>query len=148
MPPRDGLLAGAAPDYADAFAVDLPAGSSTDPDVWRRRVFADPPTFLRRLMQLRDLLVRPFGLRRPADDLREGFPVLARAEDEVLMGVDDRHLDFRVSIRTVPTAESSTVLVLTTTVTFHGTLGRLYFLPVRPFHQRLVPLLMRRAVRR
>lgn len=98
-------------------------------------------------MSRRDLLVRPFGLRRAADaDPREGFPVLTRAADEVLMGLDDRHLDFRVSIRVVPAADGPSVLVLTTTVTFHGALGRLYFLPVRPFHLRLIPLLMRRAV--
>ena len=148
-PPHDGLLGGAAPHYADAFAVQLPAGASTDPEVWRRELFASPPATLRRLMRLRDLLVKPLGLRRSANhDLREGFPVLARSDDEVLMGVDDRHLDFRISLRVVAAADAPSVLVLTTTVTFHGALGRLYFHLVRPFHERIVPTLLRRAVRR
>lgn len=147
VPPRDGLLAGASWDYADAFAVDLPAGASADPEVWRREVLATPPAALRRLMHLRDLLVLPLGLRRSSDrSLREGFPVLARRDDEVLVGVDDRHLDFRVSIRVLVTANAPTVLVVTTTVTFQGRLGRLYFLPVRPFHRRIVPALLHRAV--
>lgn len=147
-PPRDGLLSGLCSHYADAYAVDLPPDASTDPDVWRRRIFASPPVALSRLVRLRDFVVRPLGLRDAADlDPRhEAFPVLARSADEVLMGADDRHLDFRVSVRVVANAHASSALVLTTTVTFHGALGRLYFIPVRPFHRRIVPVLLRRAV--
>lgn len=146
--PRDGLLSGPCSHYADAYAIDLPPDASTDPDVWRRRVFGSPPVTLSRLTRLRDFVVRPLGLRDAADldPRREGFPVLARSADEVLMGADDRHLDFRVSVRVVTTADAPSALVLRTTVRFHGALGRLYFIPVRPFHRRIVPVLLRRAV--
>ena len=148
-PPTDGLLAGSAPDVADAFTVALPPGASTDLEFWRRRVFASPPVTVRRLLRLRDLLVRPLGLRTASRaDPQEGFPVLGRREHEVLMGLDDRHLDFRVSLRLLRSDDADDSLLLTTTVTFHGALGRLYFALVRPFHRRIVPAMLRSAVTR
>ena len=149
QPPTDGLLAGSMPDVADAFTVALPPGASTDLDVWRRNVFASPPATIRRLLRLRDLLVRPLGLREASeDDLHEGFPVLGRRDREVLMGLDDRHLDFRVSLRLLQSDQAADSLLLTTTVTFHGALGRLYFALIRPFHRRIVPVMLRSAVTR
>ena len=62
------------------------------------------------------------------------------------MGLDDRHLDFRVSLRLLRSDDAAGVLQLTTTVTFHGRLGRLYFALVRPFHRRIVPAMLRSAV--
>ena len=148
-PPTDGLLAGSVPDVADSFTVALPPGASTDVDVWRRRVFASPPVIVRRLLRLRDALARPLGLREASGaDPFEGFPVLGRREHEVLMGLDDRHLDFRVSLRLLRSGGAPESLQLTTTVTFHGALGRLYFVLVRPFHRRIVPAMLRSAVSR
>ena len=148
-PPADGLLAGPVPDVADSFTVALPPGACTDVEVWRRGVFASPPAIVRRLLRLRDLLVRPLGLRRASGaDPLEGFPVLGRREHEVLMGLDDRHLDFRVSLRLLRSGGAAASLQLTTTVTFHGPLGRLYFALIRPFHRRIVPAMLRSAVTR
>ena len=146
-PPANGLLAAPVPDVADSFTVALPPGASTDLEVWRRRLFASPPAIIGRLLRLRDLLVRPLGLRTASgDDPLEGFPVLGRGEDEVLMGLDDRHLDFRVSLRLLRSGGAAEFLQLTTTVVFHGGLGRLYFALVRPFHRRIVPAMLRSAV--
>ena len=146
-PPANGLLTGPVPDVADSFTVALPPGASTDVEVWRRRLFASPPVVIRRLLQLRDLLVRPLGLRGASgSDPLEGFPVLGRGEHEVLMGLDDRHLDFRVSLRLLQSGGAAEALQLTTTVAFHGRLGRLYFALVRPFHRRIVPAMLLSAV--
>ena len=146
-PPSDGLLAESVPDVADSFTVVLPPGASTDVEVWRRRLFASPPAIVQRLLRLRDVLVRPLGLRTASgDDPLEGFPVLGRGEDEVLMGLDDRHLDFRVSLRLLQSGGAAESLQLTTTVTFHGAPGRLYFALIRPFHRRIVPAMLRSAV--
>ncbi len=146
-PPTDGLLAGSVPDVADSFTVALPLGASSDVEVWRTRVFAYTPAVIRRLLRLRDLLVRPLGLRTASGlGPQQGFPVLARRDDEVLMGLDDRHLDFRVSLRVLPAGGAAEFLQLTTTVTFHGRLGRLYFAAVQPFHRRIVPAMLRSAV--
>ncbi|MGW1910753.1 DUF2867 domain-containing protein [Streptomyces sp. NPDC002076] len=141
--PADSALAAQLPrvDYQDAFAVRLPPGSSTNPEEWARRLFRDLPPWVRRLMRLRDALVRPFGLRRGDHRASMPFPRLLATEREVIIGVDDRHLDFRGSVHT-----DGATLTLATVVHFHNALGRLYFRPVRPFHRRIVRAALRRAL--
>jgi hypothetical protein len=72
--------------------------------------------------------------------------VFDRRPDELLLGEDDRHLDFRVSVLLRDEGEAQWATV-TTVVRFHNALGRAYFAVVRPFHQLIVPALMRRALR-
>jgi Protein of unknown function (DUF2867) len=75
------------------------------------------------------------------------FKVYQRSEDEILMGEDDRHLDFRVSVL-LQVRHDERWAVITTVVRFNNWLGRVYFLPVRPLHRLIVPAMMRNAVRR
>ena len=67
--------------------------------------------------------------------------VFKRDDDELLFGVDDRHLDFRISIQRIGASE----LCVTTAVKLNNWMGRLYFLPVKPMHRIVVPAMMRRA---
>jgi hypothetical protein len=103
-------------------------------------------------MGLRNALVAPLGLVATRSALaRAGdrigiFPVLAETLDEVLLGLDDRHLDFRVCVRVLDDGGERLGLVATL-VRFHGALGRAYFLPVRPAHRLIVPAMLRRGVR-
>ena len=133
-------------DYFDVFS------TSVGPDVTleeaARRVFSGRPS---RLMRLRDALVRPFGLKtsprgsRPVPHFVPGervglFTLFQRTEEELLLGADDRHLDFRVSLR-VAGGEAS----LATAVRFRNNFGRAYFFCIRPFHALLVQGMLRRA---
>ncbi|GAA1221206.1 hypothetical protein GCM10009665_09230 [Kitasatospora nipponensis] len=143
--PADSQIAAGFPrvDYRDAFAAALPPGAATDPQEWARRVFAQPPGWIGRLLRLRDTLVAPLGLRG-AERRSAGpfpFPQLRLTEREVVYGKDDRHLDFRVSVHT-----GGGELTITTVVHWNNALGRAYFRPVRPFHRRIVRSLLRRAV--
>ncbi|MER8187676.1 DUF2867 domain-containing protein [Kitasatospora sp. NPDC094015] len=140
--PADSLLHAALPriDHRDAFAVRLPPGAGTDPVEWTRRLFTRPPGWTRRLMRLRDALVRPFGLGTRDRSSLTPFPQLATTDHEVVFGRDDRHLDFRSSVHL-----ADGVLTLGTVVRYRNLLGRAYFLPVRPFHRRVVRALLRRA---
>ncbi len=109
------------------------------------------------LLLVRNLAVRALGLM-PARDVsrlpermtlepgsRLGFfDVLAAGRDEVVLGEDDRHLDYRFLVRVI---RDRRTLSAETTVAFHGWLGRLYFLPVRPFHALIVPILLRASLR-
>ena len=74
------------------------------------------------------------------------FHVLARNGDEILLGEDDRHLDFRLSVL-VRRQAGVAWAVVTTVVRYNGLLGRAYFLPVRPFHKRIVPAMLRNMQR-
>lgn len=146
-------------DYADAYLARLPAGHHYTLDEAVALVFATAPGWVKGLLQLRNALVRPFGLKvdppGPAADksapllpgARLGlFRVFARRPDELLLGEDDRHLDFRVSLLLRDEGEAQWAIV-TTVVSFHNALGRAYFAVVRPFHQLIVPALIRRALR-
>lgn len=145
-------------DYSDAFAVAIPA--SADARSLAESIFTSPPWWVAGLVLLRNMLVLPLGLiATPSAFRREAvrangigdrigmFPVVALAEDEVLLGLDDRHLDFRVSVRVFRegTAQRG---VVTTLVRFHGKLGRTYFIPVLPLHRVIVPSMLRHGVTR
>ncbi len=107
-------------------------------------------------MWLRDRLVSVIGLRtsrervssRPPDEgLQPGdkagiFAVLARTDDEVLMGADDRHLNFRASVL-VNRGPARSSVVLSTVVHYNNLQGRAYFFVVRPFHKVIVTSILR-----
>ena len=162
MPPA-GLAAQAFPriDYADAYAARLPRGAACDVDDFARAFFSVTPRWAALLMALRDRAVAPFGLktsRRAAPPRPEGmtfqpgdargiFRVFAHAEDEILIGEDDRHLDFRVGL-VVARRGAACWATIPTVVRYNTLLGRLYFLPVRFGHRLIVPAMLREAVRR
>jgi hypothetical protein len=160
LPPGSLAVAGLPRiDYADSYLARLPAGRRYTLDEAVALVFATTPGWVKGLMQLRNGLVRPFGLKvgspreapGRAGPLLPGarvgiFRVFDRRPDELLLGEDDRHLDFRVSVLLRDEGEAQWATV-TTVIHFHNALGRAYFAVVRPFHQLIVPTLMRRALR-
>jgi hypothetical protein len=70
--------------------------------------------------------------------------VLAIDEGELVLGIDDTHLDVRVSVLK-QRAGAGACYVLGSLVTTHNLLGRLYMIPVAPFHRLIVVSMMRRA---
>jgi Protein of unknown function (DUF2867) len=134
-------------DYLDVFATLVERKESLESVA--RRVFGGRPP---RLMRLRDALVRPFGLRtsprgpRPPPGFVPGeriglFTLFARTDQELLLGEDDKHLDFRICLRVTGDGTAS----LTTLVRFRNAWGRLYFALIRPFHAVMVRTMLRRA---
>ncbi len=130
-------------DFADAWAVTVLPGDSRSAADWAHAALSPErsPQVVTALMWVRDTLVRPFGVEVVAKSTAPytGFPLLATGDDEVVLGIDDKHLDFRVGIRVTDAS-----CTMTTTVTLHNALGRLYWLPVRWFH----PLVVRAVLRR
>jgi hypothetical protein len=116
-------------DFADAYSVTAPGGVDAVEAV--RRAFARPPRWAAALMDLRDCLVAPFGLR-PAPST--GFPVISEAPDMVVMGFDDRHLDFRIVVTV-----AAGVATVTTIVRRRNWVGRVYLAAVLPFHRLIAP---------
>jgi hypothetical protein len=144
-------------DYADAYRVRLPAASPRDIDSLTHAALTAAPAWASMLMRLRDGIAGLVGLKtsrrggsQPRVLLQPGasigiFRVLARAADEILLGQDDRHLDFRVSVL-LQSERGDDWVVVSTLVRFNNWLGRAYFLPVRPLHRLIVPAMMRRAL--
>lgn len=59
-----------------------------------------------------------------------------------MLGEDDQHLDYRVSVR-LEREQGKCWVVVSTVVKFNNGLGRAYFVPVRPVHKIIVPAMMR-----
>jgi hypothetical protein len=141
-PPRTALLASALPRVAwsDAYAVPASPGTPDDPQTWADAVFRDPPRWVGAALVLRELLVGLVGIDRAG---RSAFDTVARTDDEVLLGSDANHLDFRASVRREPDR-----VVLTTVVQLHNARGRAYSALVRLVHPTIVRAMLRRAARR
>jgi hypothetical protein len=147
-------------NLADAFAIRLPSGASNDPDVLARFIFAQQPSWVGTLLGLRDVLVAGFGLKTSKQlatiataakkSERVGiFKVYSTNEAEIVMGEDDKHLDFRLSVlcSTGAAPDSGRHLTLSTVVHCHNLLGRVYILVIAPFHRMVVKASLRRAAR-
>jgi hypothetical protein len=160
--PRETLVSRAFAhiDYADAYRVRLPAGSPHDVDALTRAFFTATPGWVGALMALRDRIVGLIGLktsqrggRSRADVVFQPgaslgiFRVLARTADEILLGEDDRHLDFRASML-LQRELNIDWMVVSTVVRFNSRLGRAYFAPVRPIHRLIIPAMLRSAIRK
>jgi hypothetical protein len=149
-----------APDLADAYAVRLPDNAIDDPELLARFLFAHQAGWVAQLLGLRDALVARVGLKT-SRQLREAgaassrehvdfFRIYARSAHEIILGENDSHLDFRLSVlqQTRHTRDGrSRYLVLSTVVHCHNGLGRFYILAIAPFHRLVVRSALRRAAR-
>lgn len=135
---------------ADAFAIQLPPGAAQDPEVLARFMFANQPAWIAMLMRVRDTIVSAFGLKTgkhlatlatEARAERVGiFKIYSKNATEIVVGEDDTHLDFRVSVM-----RTSALLTVSTVVHCHNRLGRIYLLLIAPFHRMVVKASLRRA---
>lgn len=157
--PRDGALRRyfAEGDFLDGQSVPLPHPA---PDAAGLTIatFFDMPRWVMALLAFRNALVAPLGLKTGGrGDLRPPtreeivdctyagiFAVHSATPDEVVLGSNDRHLDFRVSIlRSVP----DDLVAISTWVRPHNGLGRAYLGLVYPFHRIIVARCLANAAR-
>ncbi len=140
------LLPGA--QYADAFSVTVPNPNLTVGEA-ARAMWSSAPAWVHVLMTVRNLAVAPFGLKRAAEGKAGShptigiFPVVSETPERVVMGFDDKHLDFRVIVDAAPASCGQSVTAATVVRT-HNLLGRVYLAAVLPFHRIIVTSLLRR----
>jgi len=136
------LISAALPrvDFADAWSVPLVDGVTSDPAEWAREVFMTTPAWVAALMGLRNALVRLVGIEHGD---RSAFAVTERTDDEALLGIDAKHLDFRASLLV-----DRGLVTLATVVQLHNARGRLYMAIVKRFHPAIVRSMLAQASRR
>ena len=124
--PRTSRLWGlhAPGDFIDGYAVESTASVAQALETG----FA-MPGWARGLLALRNLLVAPFGLKTGAAGGDSLFPLHHRDETEIVMGTDDRHLDFRIAL-----LRQDGRIHMATWVRPHNAAGRAYLALVMPFH--------------
>jgi hypothetical protein len=142
---------------ADAFAIALPPDTSIDPQVLARFIFAHQPAWIGKLTKLRDMIVAGFGLKTTRELASLGnnakaqrvgiFKIYSTSKNEIVVGEDDKHLDFRVSVLCSgeTDATSGRQLTLSTVVHCHNLLGHAYLFVIAPFHRAVVRASLRRA---
>lgn len=79
------------------------------------------------------------------------FPVLAVEANELIVGANDSHLDFRIAVvhrqrRETPTNQKE--VVLASVVRCHNRTGKLYITLIAPFHRLVVRAMLKRAAAR
>lgn len=119
------------------------------------------PGWINALMSLRNAIVSIVGLKRSNDKKlvkqmknvrfvagkKVGFfNVYDRTDNELILGEDDKHLNFRISLflDNQATDPSKKVIAVTTVVTFNNWMGSVYFFFVKPFHRLIVPSMMKK----
>jgi hypothetical protein len=114
------------------------------------------------LMMLRDKIVGIFGLKISGDMNQKPakktsyepgeqlgiFKLFDKTESEFLLGEDDKHLNFRVSLLLESISPEINKVSVTTAVKFNNMMGRIYFLPVKPVHQLLVRATVKDMIRK
>ncbi len=146
-------------NLADAYSISLPEGTSANPELLARFIFSQRAPWITGLMKVRDALVTGFGLKTSTqlaslgvDDRakRVGiFKIYRTTEHEIVLGEDDKHLDFRLSVlcSAQPALAGERRLVVSTVVHCHNRLGRIYIFFIAPFHRVVIRSSLRRAAR-
>jgi len=96
------------------------------------------------LFQLRNVLVKPFGLRKSKDvtlipENGLPFPELASFSDELIMHATDKHLNFLLSV-----LKTKTSVEVTTVLEYKMWLGRAYFFLIKPLHILIIKSMLSR----
>jgi hypothetical protein len=148
-------LAGA--DFCDAYEAQLTCATLSPTEIFLR-ASRTTPRWVEELMAIRNRVVRLFGLKdvgamrtatRPPETYQVGdrlgiFSIFGKTEKELLLGIDDSHLDVRVSVLKSQ-RDGVPHYVLSTVVHVHNLLGRVYMAPVGRIHPFVVRSMMARA---
>lgn len=135
-------------DWADCYSVRLER-SDLEPLNVARELFGRAPRWVWALLTIRNRIVGLFGLKAAelkltGQDRIGGFPVVEHDDRHVLLGFDDKHLDFRIVVAIEPEGGQHQHVSLTTLVERHNLFGRVYILLITPFHKLIVKTFLKR----
>lgn len=154
-PAQSQLIARIAPeDFVDC-AFGACANPALSPSRAATIVAGHFPKWAQGLIWLRNLIVGPFGLKtgndgvpsiKDPDNLQVGdtilvFRVESISQNEIILGEDDKHLDFRISVYV-----GTDGYYLTTWVHRNNLFGKIYLATIMPFHKLIVMDAIRRLV--
>lgn len=130
-------------DWADCYRLRV-AGHGLTAEAAARHVLSSFPWWVDMLMGIRNRVVGLFGLKpaAPAAGDEAGriaiFPIVQNTPSQVVLGFDDRHLDFRIVVDVADDGPDWQTVSVTTLVWRKILLGRLYIAVITPFHKLIV----------
>ena len=120
-----------------------------------RFIFSHQAPWISSLIAVRDAIDGRFGLKTAKQLTSLGaesktgrvgiFKIYGTSPTEIVLGEDDKHLDFRLSVLKVPDGDRTSVFV-STICTVHNLSGKVYLFFVVPFHRYGVRKLMASAL--
>lgn len=146
--------------FADSYKVSLRDQSMSMPTIFFG-IFGHSPLWLKTLLLLRNRAAAFFGLEVPdaslilkpvqkahynVGDTIGPWPIFELQEHELIVGRDNSHLDFRLSILKAQSETGHNVTV-STICNVHNIYGKLYLSVIVPFHKWGVKRLLTNAVR-
>jgi len=138
-------------DYLDVYQIRKQTNESVDSIT--TQIFS-LPRWVNGLLKIRNSIVGKLGLKTgnkkdtivevyyPTGSKAVFFTVIDRNENEIVMAENDKHLNFRTSVY-IDRNDTNTDIYLSTLVKFNNTWGKLYFLPVKPFHKLIIKSLLK-----
>lgn len=151
-------------DYTDSFqSIVIDKENKLQLTDICKAFFSSAPKWIKKLFGLRNKIVGMFGLKTPGSNgqkqaldnfkCEQGdqvglFKVFDKTDNEVVLGEDDKHLDFRVSFILIKSNENEIEkqLIISTTVVFKNLFGRLYFSLIKPLHKFIVPIMLKSII--
>lgn len=112
-------------------------------------MFGRSPRWVGLLLSLRNRIVGLFGLKSAELGIAEGqtigaFPVVSARDDQVVLGFDDSHLNFRIVLDVTAAGAQARKIAITTLVERRNLFGRIYIFVITPFHKLIVRTLLAR----
>lgn len=163
--PQDSILADyfAPGDFMDTFSASLKGRDdllNADIRVLADHILNGDVAWMNALLSARDRVVRPLGLKTtddllleqsglPLEDRQPGdrvvfFKIYQVSENEILLGEDDWHQDFRLSIYRKQ-GENPRVYA-STCCKRHNFFGHVYLALIMPFHKKIASSVLDNAV--
>jgi hypothetical protein len=125
-------------DYCDSYRITKATNDNSERIAMQ---LFKLPKWVVALLNVRNRIVKLFGLKTGTESEATIFPVIAQNENEILMGVNDKHLNFRVSVLI---DREKSYIYTTTLVHYNHNWGKIYFLFVKPFHKIIVRAMVKR----
>lgn len=145
--------------YIDAYQSTFISESEVTVEQMTVAFFYKSPQWINSLFKFRNYIVKSFGLKGSIVDVRQIkhstvkvgqsfglFKVFEMNEREIVLGEDDKHLNFRISIY-LEQQENQSNLIISTAVYFHNMFGKMYFLLIKPFHKGVVKTMLIKMLR-
>lgn len=157
--PDDSLACGYLPvNYYDVIDYTIDNADNITADSIQIAIWTVMPVWVENLFKLRNLLVRPFGLKSGGKDRKElrqcietggstdMVTELGKTPNETLIRLDDRHLQAYLSIYIQNIDAGKRCIKAITLVKFRSWLGYVYFYAIMPFHKIVVKRMLKFTV--
>lgn len=153
--PKQDNLAGKAEGhyFRDALSMQL-SKPLLSPSQVQHAIFAHMPSWVSRLMRIRNRIVKLFGFEVGADNLapssdelaigdKAGFlTVIEKTQDEIISFAEDKHMIFYISV-----LKQADQVIVSTLVNQKTWIGRLYVNSILPFHYIIARTVMNNALK-